>query len=304
MKKKILFVILGPTGIGKTELSIHIAKMLDTFIISSDSRQIYKELKIGTAAPSAQNLKEIKHFMIAEKSIFDYYSAGKYEIEVLQILENIFQTKDYALLAGGSGMYIDAVCSGIDDLPQVDSQIRKNLCKKYDSEGIESIRFDLKRLDPEFYAEVDLQNSKRILKALEVCIQTGKKYSSFRKNSKKTRNFSIIKIGINTEREILYKKIDARVDKMFEEGLIDEAKEFIAHKNLNSLNTVGYKELFPYFEGKYDLDEAKRLIKRNSRHYAKRQLTWFSRDKEINWFNADEKNKIINFINEKINELQ
>lgn len=302
--KKILFVILGPTGIGKTELSIHIAKMLDTFIISSDSRQIYKELKIGTAAPSAENLKEIKHFMIAEKSIFDYYSAGKYEIEVLQILENIFQTKDYALLAGGSGMYIDAVCNGIDDLPEVDSQIRKNLCKKYDSEGIESIRFDLKRLDPEFYAEVDLQNSKRILKALEVCIQTGKKYSSFRKNSKKSRNFSIIKIGINTEREILYQKIDARVDKMFEEGLIDEAKEFIAHKNLNSLNTVGYKELFPYFEEEYDLDEAKRLIKRNSRHYAKRQLTWFSRDKEINWFNVDEKNKIINFINKKINELQ
>lgn len=302
--KKILFVILGPTGIGKTELSIHIAKMLDTFIISSDSRQIYKELKIGTAAPSAENLKEIKHFMIAEKSIFDYYSAGKYEIEVLQILKNIFQTKDYVLLAGGSGMYIDAVCNGIDDLPEVDSQIRKNLCKKYDSEGIESIRFDLKRLDPEFYAEVDLQNSKRILKALEVCIQTGKKYSSFRKNSKKSRNFSIIKIGINTEREILYQKIDARVDKMFEEGLIDEAKEFIAHKNLNSLNTVGYKELFPYFEEEYDLDEAKRLIKRNSRHYAKRQLTWFSRDKEINWFNVDEKNKIINFINKKINELQ
>jgi len=304
MNKKKLIVILGPTGIGKTELSIEIAKMLDTVIISSDSRQIYKELKIGTAAPSEKNLSEVKHYMIADKSIFDYYSAGKYELEVLRILDDIFAVKNNALLVGGSGMYIDAICNGIDDLPDVEPEIRKKLCKKYDTEGIESIRFDLKRLDPEFYAEVDLQNSKRILKALEVYMQTGKKYSSFRKNSKKTRYFDIIKIGINTEREILYEKINLRVDKMFEKGLLNEAKKFIAHQKLNSLKTVGYKELFPYFKGVYDLDEAKRLIKRNSRHYAKRQLTWFARDKDINWFKPDEKNEIFNFIKAKINEHQ
>jgi tRNA dimethylallyltransferase len=300
-KTKTLIVILGPTGIGKTDLSIEIAQLLDTEIISSDSRQLFKELKIGTAVPSNEQLSAIKHHLIGNKSIFDNYSAGKYEIDVLEILENIFKNKNYALLVGGSGMYIDAVCKGIDDLPDIDQEIRKNLCKRYDNEGIESLRFDLKRLDPECYSKTDLQNSKRILKALEICIQTGKTYSSFLKNSEKKRYFNIIKIGLERDRNELYDRIDKRIDIMLESGLLEEAKQFLEHKDLNSLNTVGYKELFPYFENNYSFDEAVRLIKRNSRHYAKRQITWFKRDKEIIWFNADDKEKIIHFIKENIN---
>ena len=300
--KKNLIVILGPTGIGKTDLSINIAKMLETVIISSDSRQLYKELKIGTAVPTEEQLNAVKHYMIGNKSIFDYYSAGKYELEVLEILKTIFKTKDNALLVGGSGMYIDAICKGIDDLPDIKQDIRKDLCKRYDSEGIESLRFDLKRLDPEFYNIVDLRNSKRILKALEVCIQTGKTYSSFRTETKKARDFNIIKIGLNKDREELYQQIEKRVDIMFKDGLLDEAKGFLEHKDLNSLNTVGYKEIFPYFNNEYSLEEVIRLIKRNSRRYAKRQMTWFKKDEEINWFNPENEQEITEFILNKINE--
>lgn len=300
--KKNLIVILGPTGIGKTDLSINIAKMLETVIISSDSRQLYKELKIGTAVPTEEQLNAVKHYMIGNKSIFDYYSAGKYELEVLEILKTIFKTKDNALLVGGSGMYIDAICKGIDDLPDIKQDIRKDLCKRYDSEGIESLRFDLKRLDPEFYNIVDLRNSKRILKALEVCIQTGKTYSSFRTETKKARDFNIIKIGLNKDREELYQQIEKRVDIMFKDGLLDEAKGFLGHKDLNSLNTVGYKEIFPYFNNEYSLEEVIRLIKRNSRRYAKRQMTWFKKDEEINWFNPENEQEITEFILNKINE--
>jgi len=240
--------------------------------------------------------------MIGNKSIFDYYSAGKYELEVLEILKTIFKTKDNALLVGGSGMYIDAICKGIDDLPDIKQDIRKDLCKRYDSEGIESLRFDLKRLDPEFYNIVDLRNSKRILKALEVCIQTGKTYSSFRTETKKARDFNIIKIGLNKDREELYQQIEKRVDIMFKDGLLDEAKGFLEHKDLNSLNTVGYKEIFPYFNNEYSLEEVIRLIKRNSRRYAKRQMTWFKKDEEINWFNPENEQEITEFILNKINE--
>jgi len=300
--KKNLIVILGPTGIGKTDLSINIAKTLETVIISSDSRQLYKELKIGTAVPTEEQLNAVKHYMIGNKSIFDYYSAGKYELEVLEILKTIFKTKDNALLVGGSGMYIDAICKGIDDLPDIKQDIRKDLCKRYDSEGIESLRFDLKRLDPEFYNIVDLRNSKRILKALEVCIQTGKTYSSFRTETKKARDFNIIKIGLNKDREELYQQIEKRVDIMFKDGLLDEAKGFLEHKDLNSLNTVGYKEIFPYFNNEYSLEEVIRLIKRNSRRYAKRQMTWFKKDEEINWFNPENEQEITEFILNKINE--
>ncbi len=299
MEKK-LIVISGPTGTGKTDLSIEIAQRLNTYIISSDSRQIYKELKIGVARPSEEDLAKVKHFMIANKSIFDYYSAGKYELEVLDILKDIFKEKNTAILVGGSGMYIDAVCKGIDALPDADPEIRKQLIEKYEKEGIESLRFDLKRLDPEQYEIVDLNNPKRILRAVEVCIQTGKTYTSFLTKPNKKRNFKILKIGLEREREELYDRINRRVDIMIEEGLVEEAKKYYKYKYLNSLNTVGYKELFTHFDGEYDLKEAIRLIKRNSRRYAKRQITWFKRDKKIRQFHPDNKDEIFKYISEYI----
>ncbi len=287
MKIKKLIVILGPTGTGKTDLSIELALKFDTQIISGDSRQIYKELQIGTAVPEPEQLAKVKHYMIQNKSIFDYYSAGKYELEVLDILDNIFKTKDAALLVGGSGMYIDAVCSGIDELPDIDPELRQNLIRKYEKEGIESLRFYLKHLDPEYYKKVDLYNPNRILKAIEICIQTGKTYTSFLSRKKKKRPFEIIKIGLLREREELYERINKRVDLMIEQGLLAEAEEFKKYKHLNSLNTVGYKELFPYFAGEYSLDRAIELIKRNSRRYAKRQITWFKRDEKTIWIHPE-----------------
>ena len=294
--KNTLVVILGPTGIGKTDFSIDIAKKLNCEIISADSRQIYKELKIGTAVPDASQLSEIKHHFIGTKFIHDYYSAGKNELEVIALLKKQFESKKYALLVGGSGMYIDAVCGGIDELPDIDNELRKNLCKKYDKDGIKSLRFELKRLDTEYYHKVDLNNSKRILKALEVCYQTGQTYSSFRKKKRKIRDFNILKIGLNCNREELYDRINLRAEKMLEAGLLEEVRSFIDFKKLNALNTVGYKEFFPYFDGEYSLEEAIRLLKRNTRRYAKRQITWYKRDEEINWFDINDKEKIIKFI--------
>ncbi len=298
--QKTLITISGPTGIGKTDLSIELALMLDTIIISSDSRQIYKELKIGTAAPTKDDLAKVKHYMIGNKSIHDFYSAGIYELDVLKILENIFNIKNTAILAGGSGMYIDAVCKGIDVQPDIEPVIREKVIKQFESEGIESIRFDLQKLDPEHYKFVDLNNPQRIMKAIEICIQTGKTYTSFLTKKKKERNFNIIKIGLQRDREELYERINKRVDNMLQQGLIEEAKQFLKNKDLNSLNTVGYKELFAHFEGEYDLEEAIRLIKRNSRRYAKRQITWFKRDSEINWFHPDDKESIASFIKEEL----
>ncbi len=290
---KTLIVLTGPTAVGKTDLSIELAQKLNCDIISADSRQIYKELKIGVARPSDNNLSIVKHYMIAEKSIHEYYSAGKYELEVIHILKNIFKTKSTAILTGGSGMYIDAVCKGIDALPDADPEIRKYLTQKLNNEGIESLRFDLRRLDPEHYEIVDLNNPKRVLRAVEICIQTGKTYTSFLLNKNKKRDFRILKIGLKRDREKLYERINKRVDIMIEIGLIEEAKRLLKYKNLNSLNTVGYKELFAYFEHKYNLSEAVRLIKRNTRRYAKRQMTWFNRDEDYIWFNPDDKQLII-----------
>ena len=295
-----LIVILGPTAIGKTDLSIEIAQNFDTCIISADSRQIYKELKIGTAIPSNEQLNAVQHYFIGNKSIHDYYNASMYECEVIDLLSKLFKDKKAVILTGGSGMYIDAVCNGIDDLPTIDADLRNELKTKFNEEGIEGLRFDLKKLDPKYYAEVDLRNPKRILKALEVCIMTGKPYSYYRTNTKKKRDFEIIKIGLNREREELYHIINIRVDKMIEDGLVDEAKKFYKFKNYNSLNTVGYKELFGYFDNEYSLYKAIELIKRDSRRYAKRQLSWFNRDKTINWFHRNEKNEIFKFINQKL----
>lgn len=292
-----LIVILGPTGIGKTDLSIEIAKEFNTEIISSDSRQVYKELKIGTAVPNDEQLTKVKHHFIGNKSIYDYYNASMFEFEVLDLLEILFQNHNQVVMTGGSGMYINAVCDGIDDLPTIDKKLRDDLVQKHKEEGIESLRLQLKMLDPETYSKIDLKNPKRILKALEVTIQTGKPYSTFLSETRKKRNFNIIKIGLQRERNELYQRINLRVDQMIDEGLIDEAKRLYKDRNLNSLNTVGYKELFAHFDGEITEEKAIELIKRNSRHYAKRQISWFSRDKEIEWFHPDKKDEIIRFIN-------
>jgi tRNA dimethylallyltransferase len=299
---KTLVTIVGPTGIGKTDLSIKLALEIDAEIISADSRQFYRELKIGTAMPEMHQLSAVNHHFVGHLSILDYYNASMFEIDVLKLLDDLYKTKNQAVMVGGSGMYIDVVCNGIDDLPDIDQEIRNQLQEKFEKEGIESLRFELKRLDPEYYKIVDLKNPKRILKGLEICLMTGKTYTSFRTSIKKERNFTILKIGLNMDREKLYKRIDTRVDKMIEDGLIDEAREFYPHRNLNSLKTVGYKELFECFDGNYDLDKAIELIKRNSRHYAKRQLTWFARDKEIKWFEPDDYKGIMGFIHSNLTE--
>ncbi len=299
-KKKTLVVIVGPTGIGKTDLGVFLAQNLNTEIISADSRQFYRELKIGTAVPSDEELTAVKHHFIGQLSIHEYYNASTFEFEVMDLLEEKFNQLDTMLMVGGSGMYVDAVCRGIDDLPEIDQEIRAKLEEKFQKEGIESLRFELKKLDPEYYDVVDLRNPKRILKGLEICLMTGKTYTSFRKSIKKERDFDTLKIGLTMDREKLYERIEKRVDRMLEQGLVEEAKEFNSFKQLNALNTVGYKELFAHFDGEYDLAKAVELIKRNSRRYAKRQLSWFKRDEEIIWFESVEQIKIWEFIKTRV----
>ncbi len=293
---KNLIVVVGPTGIGKTDLGIYLAQKLETDIISADSRQFYKELKIGTATPSIEELQAVKHHFIGNLSVEDYYNASSFEFEAIELLETLFKSKDNVIMLGGSGMYIDAVCNGIDDLPTIDPDIRAELENKYQTEGIESIRFFLKKLDPEYYDVVDLKNPKRILKGLEICLMTGKTYTSFRKAIKKQRNFNVIKIGLTADRQKIYDRIEKRVDKMIEAGLVDEVRQLYKYKDLNSLNTVGYKEIFAYLDNEYDLDKAIELIKRNTRRYAKRQLSWFKRDDSIVWFEYNEREKIFNHV--------
>jgi len=296
LREKYLIIILGPTGIGKTGLSINIAKRLNTEIISCDSRQFFKELSIGTAVPSKEQLTLVKHHFIHNMSIHDYYNASKFESEVIDLLIKLFRKKDYVIMVGGSGMYIDAVCHGIDDLPEIDPELRRSLHEKLEKEGLESLRFDLKKVDPDYYKTVDLKNSQRILRALEVFNMTGKPYSSFRKKIKKKRDFSIFKVGLNMDRKKLYEKINKRVDNMIAEGLVEEARSVLKYRDLTPLKTVGYRELFGYFDKKTTLEEATEKIKSNTRKYARRQLTWFGRDKDIKWFNPDEKDKILNYI--------
>lgn len=298
--QKSLIVVIGPTGIGKTKTSIRIANHFNTEIISADSRQIFKELKIGTAAPSESELKEAKHHNIGTHSIHDYYSAWEFEQDALKLIDKLFKEHDQLVLTGGSMMYIDAVCKGIDELPTIDQELRDQLKQQYDLEGIESIRRQLKQLDPDFYQQVDLMNPKRVIHAVEICLMTGKPYSSLRTNTVKPRPFNIIKIGLEMDREKIYERINLRVDQMVVDGLINEAKKFFPYKHLNSLNTVGYKELFAYFNGEYDLNKGVELVKRNSRRYAKKQLTWFKRDSEIHWFNPEFTDKIIEFINQNL----
>jgi tRNA dimethylallyltransferase len=300
--KKTLVILLGPTGVGKTELCLSLAEELNTEIVSCDSRQFFRELKIGTAAPTEAQMQRVKHHLVGNLSIFDYYSCGRFEIDALKKLDELFQSKEVVLMTGGSMLYIDAICKGIDDIPNVDQELRDSLHERYANEGIDNILAELKLLDPEYYDMVDKKNHKRIIHALEICLTSGKTFSSFRKETAKERPFDIIKIGLNLPREELYERINRRVDIMFEEGLMEEAKTYYPHRNLNSLNTVGYKELFEYFDGNWDLDFAKNMIKQNSRRYAKKQLTWFNRDKDINWFRPDQREEILSFLKSRLRE--
>lgn len=291
-----LIVLLGPTGVGKTELSLRVASHVGGPIISSDSRQLYKELVIGTAAPTAEQLARVRHYFVGTLSLTDYYNASQFEEEVLSCLENLFQTSPNVVMSGGSMMYIDAVCNGIDDLPTVSPEIRNRLMKRFEEEGLEPIREELKQLDPIHYNEVDLNNYKRVIHALEICLMTGKPYSELRTNPKKQRPFNILKIGLNRDREELCNRINARVDQMMSDGLLEEARKVYAYKHLNSLNTVGYKELFNYLDGEWTLDFAVEKIKRNTRVYARKQMTWFKRDKDITWFHPDDESGVLSFI--------
>lgn len=273
-----------------------IAKHFDIPIINADSRQIYRELKIGTARPSNKQMSEVKHYFVGTLGMDDYYSASLYEQQVLKLLDELFKTSDYALLSGGSMMYIDAVCNGIDDIPTVDDETRNTLKKRLLMEGLGSLCEELRQRDPEYYEIVDKQNPRRVVHALEICVMTGKPYSSFRKQEKKARPFRIIKIGLTRPREELYKRINRRVDKMMKEGLLEEAQQMYPKRELNALNTVGYKEMFEYMKGKWTLHEAVERIKGNTRRYARKQLTWFKKDESIRWFHPDETETIIKYI--------
>ncbi len=293
---KTLIVITGPTAVGKTDLCLDIAKYFGIPIINADSRQIYREIKIGTAAPTEEQLQQVRHYFVGTQALTDYYSASIYEQEVMSLLDTLFQTSDYALLSGGSMMYIDAVCNGIDDIPTVDDETRNTLKRRLAEEGLESLCEQLRVLDPEHYEIVDKKNPRRVVHALEICLMTGRTYTSFRTNEHKERPFNIIKIGLTRDREIIYERINRRVDIMMEQGFLDEARSVYPLRHLNALNTVGYKELFAYLDGTWSLDEAIERIKGNTRRYARKQLTWYKKDPLVTWFSPDDKQLILNHI--------
>jgi tRNA dimethylallyltransferase len=292
-----LIVLLGPTGVGKTDVSIDIAKHFNCEIISADSRQFFREMNIGTAVPTDKQLQTITHHFVRFISVEDYYSSSLFERDVLTLLNQLFLENNLALMSGGSGMYIDAVCDGIDDIPDIDPSVRERLLEKYNEVGIEGLRMMLRTLDPDHYEKVDLRNSKRIIRALEICESTGIPYSSFLKKQKRTRDFGIIKIGLERPRQELYSRINSRVDEMINNGLEDEAMELSINRNLNALKSVGYREFFDFFDGKISREKAIELIKRNSRRYAKRQMTWWNKDKDIRWFRPEQIDEIISYIN-------
>lgn len=295
-----VILITGPTAIGKTGLCIDLARHFNCPIISADSRQIFREMKIGTAAPSKDQIDLVPHYMVGNKSIFDYYNAYDYEQDAIATTKELFKESKTIILTGGSMMYIDAFCNGIDELPTIDPELRRNLKEKYENEGIESLRRQLKLLDPEFYKQVDLKNPQRVIHAIEICLMTGRPYSELRTNTRKIRPFNIIKIGLDMDRQQLHQRINNRVDQMMEKGLEQEARDLYPYKHLNALKTVGYRELFQYFDNEISLEKAIELIKRNSRRYARKQLSWFRRDKEISWFSPDNPNEVIKFVESKM----
>lgn len=299
-KNNYLVVIVGPTASGKTALSVKLAKFFDTEVISADSRQLYKEMSIGTAKPTKEEMEGVIHHFVNSHSIEEDYSIGKYEKDALAVLESIFDKKELVILTGGSGLYVKVLCEGMDEVPETDPDIREELNVKYKDFGLEPLIKELQQVDPEYYAVVDQSNPKRVIRALEVFWSTGSPFSQFRTGEKKQREFTIIKIGLLWDRKKLYDRIDCRMDVMIENGLFEEAEKLIAYKDKNALQTVGYKEIYDYLEGKYDKEEAIRLLKRNSRRYAKRQMTWFNKDKEISWFSPEKEDDIINFIKSQI----
>ena len=273
-----------------------IAKHFGIPIINADSRQIYRELKIGTARPTDEQTQAVRHYFVGTLSLDDYYSASLFEQQVLQLLDQFFQASDYALLTGGSMMYIDAVCDGIDDIPTIDDETRRLMKQRLADEGLEALCEELRRLDPEYYEIVDRQNPRRVVHALEICTMTGKTYTSFRRRERRQRPFSIVKIALNRPREELYERINCRVDQMMSDGLLEEARALYPRRELNALNTVGYKELFDYLDGRWPLEEAVERIKGNTRRYARKQLTWYKKDEQIRWFHPDDKESIIDYI--------
>lgn len=295
---KTLIVITGPTAVGKTALCLDIAQHFSIPIINADSRQIYKELKIGTASPTIEQMRRVPHYFVGSLSLHDYYSASLFEQQVLEILQREFEHSDYALLTGGSMMYIDAVCNGIDDIPTVDDVTRETLKRRLADEGLEALVEELRQLDPEYYEIVDKQNPRRVVHGLEICLMTGKTYTSFRKREIKQRPFRIVKIGLNRDREELYNRINQRVDQMMTDGLLDEAKRLYPMRHMNALNTVGYKEMFAYLDGTWTLDEAVERIKGNTRRYARKQLTWYKKDEQIRWFHPNEIEQIYSYISQ------
>ena len=304
MSTKTLIVIAGPTGSGKTDLSIRVAEHYRCPIISTDSRQFYRGIPIGTAQPEPEQLMRVEHHFIASHELTDDFNCGAYEVAALKRLEELFEKENYVVAVGGSGLYVKALCEGMDDLPEVEPALRSELAERLKNEGLDALAEQLRELDPAFYEVVDRKNPARVLRALEVCISTGKPYSSLRTGVKRQRPFNIVKIGVNMDRAVLYERIDRRVDIMMEAGLEQEARDVYHLRHLNSLQTVGYREMFDYFDGTISREEAIELIKRNSRRYAKRQLTWFGRDGEIEWFLPTETEKIIEYIDSKVCTLK
>ena len=304
MSIKTLIVIVGPTGSGKTDLSIAVAEHFLAPIISTDSRQFYRGIPIGTAQPDAEQLQRVEHHFIASHDLTDEFNCGAYEVAALKRLKELFLQHDTVVAVGGSGLYVKALCEGMDDMPEVDAELRQRLSERLQTEGLESLVEELRQRDAEFYEVVDRKNPARVLRALEVCIATGKPYSSLRTGTKRKRDFNIVKVGTDMPRDILYDRIDRRVDMMMEQGLEAEARSVYHLREHNSLQTVGYREMFDYFDGEISREEAVELIKRNSRRYAKRQLTWFRRDSEIEWFHPADKDVIIDYLEAKICTLK
>ena len=300
MHQDTLVLLLGPTGVGKTELSLRLAETFHVPIVNADSRQIFREIPIGTAAPTAEQQARVRHYFVGTHSLADYYSASLYEQDALQIISQQLSTSHVALLSGGSMMYIDAVCNGIDDIPTIRDDIRLTMKQRLSREGLPALVEELRQLDPEHYEIVDRQNPRRVVHALEICHQTGRTYTSFRTNTRKQRPFSILKIGLNRDRAELYDRINQRVDQMMQDGLIEEARSVSPLRHLNALNTVGYKELFTHFDGVWPLAEAVERIKGNTRRYMRKQLTWFKRDDSIHWFHPDQYDLILQLINSSL----
>lgn len=300
--QKTLIVIVGPTASGKTSLAIDLALEFGTEIISADSRQFYKEIPIGTAAPEKAELNKVKHHFIGHLSIDEAYNVSRFEQDAIQLIEEKFKKYNHLIMVGGSGLYIDAVCKGIDDLPDPDEELRASLNSLFLEEGLPALQKKLKELDPEYYDQVDRNNPKRLLRAIEVCLQTGKTYTELRKNNSQSRIFNILKIGLEVPREKLNERINQRTEEMLKKGWMEEAKTVYSKRELNALNTVGYKELFTYLDGDWELDLAVEKIKTNTRRYAKRQMTWFRKDKDIHWFSPDNIEEIVVFLRSKLSD--